>query len=425
MFRTDGPRWRGFSPCPIEPFININLPRWFLLNFSLYTHRYINFRRLISKAGLLTLILFTLLPAGTARAESPLSLVIENQTYVYNQELSKEVDTTIQAEGFTLIGNLTKPFFRYKLSKVLQIEAGVLWNFEFGEDDQPDEVDPVIALHYDFAAGWRFTAGTIDRNHPLHDAFFDDVLRYREPIEQGFQFKGNTEHLRQDLWLSWEKLETDTQREKFSIGDYTQVKAGGFMIEGQVYWVHLGGQNNSGPGVFNNLSLGAGVGYTYRPEPSAGSSSWLNEIGFTVHYLQNTDDPPNSAQVDEEGMAYRGFFTVWDTYVYYQHWRGGSINFNSPVGDSTMPGEALSKGDPMFRARIYDEVGVVKAWQLAEEVIATVDLRGQFLLGRFHPVMVFNITWRPEFSLFEEYFKSRTLLKLESIEPAIGRPNGF
>ena len=197
------------------------------------------------------------------------------------------------------------------------------------------------------------------------------------------------------------------------------------MLEGQAYWVHLGGQQNSGPSVFNNISLGAGAGYTYRPEKSSATSGWLNEIGFTVHYLKNIDDPPESERVDEEGMAYRAFLTVWDTYVYYQHWRGGSLNFNSPVGDSTMPGEALSKGDPMYRARIYDEVGVVKTWQLADEVTAAVDLRGQFLLGRFHPVLVFNITWRPEFPLFEDYFKTRIPPETEAIEPPTGRPYGF
>ena len=362
---------------------------------------------------------------NTVWAESPLSLVIENQTYIYNQELSAEVDSSLQTEGFTLIGNLFKPFFRYKINKVLQVEAGILWNAEFGEDDQADEVDPVIALHWDFSPGWRFTAGTLDRNHPMHDAFFNDVLRYREPIEQGFQFKADIEHLRQDLWLSWEERETATQREKFSIGDVTQVKAGGFMLEGQLYWVHLGGQQNSGPGVFNNLSLGAGGGYTYRPEKSAGVPGWLDEIGFTVHYLKNIDDPPGLPEVDEEGMAYRAFLTVGGAYVYYQHWRGGSLNFNSPRGDVTMPGIPLAKGDVMYRARIYDEVGVVKSWQLADEVIATADVRGQFLLGRFQPIMVFNITWRPEFPLFEEYFKTRTPPKPESIEPPIGRPYGF
>lgn len=173
------------------------------------------------------LLLGSVFPASPAKAESPLSLVIENQTYVYNRELSKEVDTSLQVEGFTLIGNLNKSFFRYEIKKGLRIEAGVLWNFEFGEDNVPDEVDPVISLHYAFAPGWLFTAGTIDRNHPLHDAFFNDELRYRDPIEQGFQFKADTQHLRQDLWLSWEERETATQREKFSIGNYTQAKGGG------------------------------------------------------------------------------------------------------------------------------------------------------------------------------------------------------
>jgi hypothetical protein len=298
----------------------------------------------------LVLLLVPLFPTSSARAESPLSLVIENQTYVYNRELGEEVDARVQAEGFTLIGNLSKAFFRYEIKKGLKVEVGVLWNFEFGEDNVPDEVDPIISLHYAFAEDWLLTAGTIDRNHPLHDAFFNDSLRYIDPIEQGFQIKADSKHIRQDLWLSWEERETTNQREKFSIGNVTQLKAGGFMLEGQVYWVHLGGQKNTGPGVFNNISLGAGGGYTYRPEKTAGSSNWLSEIGFTVHYLQNSDDPPALPKVDDNGMAYRAFVTPWDTYIYYQHWRGGSLNFNSPRGDVTMPGIALSKGDPLPRA---------------------------------------------------------------------------
>jgi hypothetical protein len=406
-------------------FLNINLSCWIILNCLLPTHRHFNLQRRFADAGLLILTLLPMFLANPAWAQSPLSLVIENQTYVYDREIEKEVDSSLRVEGFTLIGNLTKSFFRYEIKKGLRVEVGVLWNFEFGEDNVPDEVDPIISLHYAFAPGWLFTAGTIDRNHPLHDAFFNDVLRYLEPIEQGFQFKANSQHLRQDLWLSWEERETETEREKFSIGDVTQVKGGGFMLEGQVYWVHLGGQQNSGPGVFNNLSLGLGGGYTYRPDKIGGGPDWLDEIGFTVHYLYNSDDPPELPKVDEDGMAYRAFLTVWDTYIYYQHWRGGSLNFNSPRGDITMPGVPLAKGDPMYRARIFDEIGVVKTWQLADEVIATIDLRAQFLLGRFQPIMAFNITWRTEFPLFEEYFKTRTPPRPEAIEPPIGRPYGF
>ena len=395
------------------------------MNRLLPTHRLSNLQRRLFEAGFWILLLGSVFLASPAGAESPLSLVIENQTFVYEREIAKEVDSSLQVEGYTLIGNLTKSFFRYEIKKGLRVEAGVLWNAQFGEDNVPDEVDPVVSLHYAFAPGWLLTAGTIDRNHPLHDAFFNDVLRYQQPIEQGLQLKTNTQHLRQDIWFNWEKRETPTQREKYSIGGYSQVKAGGFMLDAQVYWVHLGGQKNSGPGVFNNLSLGLGGGYTYRPDKIAGGSGWLDEIGFTVHHLRNSDDPPTLPKVNENGTAYRGFLTVWDTYIYYQHWRGGSLNFNSPRGDVTMPGVALSKGDPLYRARIYDEVGVVKTWQLANEVIATVDLRAQFLLGRFQPIMVFNITWRPEFPLFEDYFKNRARPTPEPIEPPIGRPYGF
>ena len=112
-------------------------------------------------------------------------------------------------------------------------------------------------------------------------------------------------------------------------------------------------------------------------------------------------------------MAYRAFVTVWNTFVYYKHWRGGSINFNSPRGDITMPGMALAKGNPLYRVRIHDEV------------TATVVLRAQFLLGRFQPIMALNFTRRPEFPLFEEYFRTRTPQKYESIHSPVNRPYGF
>ena len=91
--------------------------------------------------GFLLLLLACVVPAHPAQAESPLSLVIENQTYLYNRELGKEVDARVQAEGFTLIGNLNKTFFRYEIKKGLRVEAGVLWNFEFGEDNHQNDSD--------------------------------------------------------------------------------------------------------------------------------------------------------------------------------------------------------------------------------------------------------------------------------------------
>ncbi len=341
-----------------------------------------------------------------ARGESPLALVIENQTYFYNVE---HTNIDIIDDGFTLTGNISKIFFRYDLAEGLQVEVGGLLDLPFGEDDRLASGDPIIALHYGFAPGWQMTAGTIDRDHPLHDAFFDDTLRYLDPIEQGFQIKGDTRHVKQDLWIDWEERETTDRREKFSLGNVTRLEAWGFMIEGQIYWVHRGGQKNSGPGVFNNLSLGAGTGYIYRHKKTGGSLSFLDEIGFSVHHLYNQDDPPTLPAVDDEGLAVRAFTTLWDTRFYYLNWDGGSQNFNSPRGDVTQPGIPLAKGDPFYKASSFWEVGVAKTWELSDKVTVSVDLRGQFVLDQFEQIYALNFTWRESFPLFEDYFSKKKL----------------
>ncbi|MGP0629037.1 hypothetical protein ACTRW9_05000 [Nitrospina sp. 32_T5] len=339
-----------------------------------------------------------------AWADSPLHFVVENQTFVYNQE-----HTNIDAinDGFTLIGNQTKTYFRYAIAPAVAVDVGAFLDFPFGEDDRVSGVDPIISLHWGFAPGWQFTAGTIDRNHPLHDAFFNDNLRYIEPIEQGFQIRGDTQHILQDTWLSWEERETQTKREKFAAGNYTQLKAGGFMVDAQVYWVHMGGQKNSGPGVWNNLSYGFGTGYTYHHSKILHPGSFLDNIGFTIHYLVNQDDPPALPQVDEEGVALRVFATVWDTYVYGLFWEGGSAHFNSPRGDSTQPGVPLAKGDPFYKAEDFQEVGVIKTWTLGNNIYLTGDVRGQYILDRFVHIAHLNVTWRDSFALFEEFFSKK------------------
>jgi len=249
--------------------------------------------------------------------------------------------------------------------------------------------------------------GTIDRNHPLHDAFFNDFLRYTETIEQGFQVKADTKNLLQDTWLSWEDRETQSKREKFSVGNYTQLRAWGFMVDVQLYWVHLGGQRNSGPGVWNNFSFGLGTGYTYHHNKTQNPGGFFDNIGFTIHYLANEDDPPALPQVDEQGVSVRVFTTVWDTYLYGLFWDGGSQNFNSARGDITQPGIALAKGDPFYKANDFQEAGFIKTWDLADNIYLTLDFRAQFIQNEFEHIAHLNVTWRDAFALFEEYFSKK------------------
>jgi len=168
-------------------------------------------------------------------------------------------------EGETFIGDQMKTFFRYIPIKGLTIESGAFLGIPFGDSDRVNPKEPVISFHLDFGPGMRITAGTIDRRHPLLEAFFDDDQDYTDPIEQGFQLKGENDRLRQDLWISWEEKETDSMSELFPVGNLTRVSARGVMLEGQIYWVHHGGQKSEQDLVFNNISMAAGVGYSLYP----------------------------------------------------------------------------------------------------------------------------------------------------------------
>ena len=70
-----------------------------------------------------------------------------------------------------------------------------------------------------------------------------------------------------------------------------------------------------------------------------------------------------------------------------------------------MPGMPLAKGDPFYKAKDFQEVGVVKTWELADNVHVTGDFRVQFILNQVENIMHLNVGWSGTFPLFEDYFQ--------------------
>ncbi|MFQ5481298.1 MAG: hypothetical protein ACE5ER_00965, partial [Nitrospinaceae bacterium] len=303
----------------------------------------------------------------------------------------------------TVIGNLLRTELQDHFNRRLYVETGALLQHPFGDDDRIAEADPVISLNYRLTPDWLITAGTIDRDHPLHDAIFWELLRFTDPIEQGFQIKGDSKFLRQDLWLNWEQRETATRREKFSIGNFTELKWKGFHLDGQVYWVHLGGQKNSGPGVFNNLSLGFGGGYSWQNDRE--DLSFLQGAGAAVHYLYQKDEPPLAAKLEGDGIAARVWVDVMGFNVYFLNWDAGDPGFHSRRGDAAMPGVALAKGNPLYGADDFQEVGISRLWPLADAVHLRLDLRQQFVQDQMVEVYALTVQWREDFDLFANFFR--------------------
>ena len=357
------------------------------------------------KAGVvlaLWLAALLLISPLSAEARSPLQFKIDNQTFAYNLEWTGIDPIT---EGETLIGNILKTFFEYHFNKKLYVQGGALLQHPFGDGDRIAEADPVIALHYRAFPGWKVTAGTIDRNHPLHDGLFWEALRFTDPIEQGFQLKGDTEHLKQDLWIAWERREAPGVREKFSVGNVTELRWQGLSLEGQVYWNHLGGQKNGGPGVFNNLSVGIGGGYTYVPDFE--NYDFFKEAGFKVHYLYQMDEPASVPKVDETGVAAQAWVNLWGINFVGKIWHAEGRSFNSRRGDVGQPGIALAKGNPLYRADDFQELGLYKIFHLADTVSMRFDLRQQWVMDQTVEVYALTFQWVEGFDLFEDYFRKK------------------
>jgi hypothetical protein len=326
-----------------------------------------------------------------------LDFVLENETYSKNIETSNlDFGETRSLEGHTPTGNVLMPYFHYQINKRSFIDVGAVLNMPFGQDDQIFKAEPIISFTYYLRPTWWYTFGTIDRKHPVLDAFVDDIRAYDDRVEQGFQLKANNKLITQDLWLDWRVDETPNRRENFSAGNYTQLKYKGFMIEAQLIWYHFGGQRNNEGGVLNNVSQAIGAGYTYFTQ----GPSFLDYLGFTGHYLKVKHEPGPADKLngdidaEEDGIRAKVFGSIYDTYFHIMYWDGGSREFIVP------------RGDPLYQVDHYTEIMLEKSWQLSDSAAIRANFKMEFLEEETFYENLVSLEWRFDVPLFKNYFKN-------------------
>ncbi|KMP11912.1 hypothetical protein UR09_02265 [Candidatus Nitromaritima sp. SCGC AAA799-A02] len=341
-------------------------------------------------------------------AEQSLKFSFDNTTFFKNLEYN---DITEIVKGETLTGDIARPYFTYHFKKGLKAEIGAIVNFPFGEDDRIDKVDPVVSLNYDLYPGWRLTAGTLHRDHPLLDAIFNDDLEFTDRVEQGFQIRAKTKHLRQDLWIDWERRESADRREKFSIGNYTQFRKDGFMFEAQGLWNHLGGQKNLGGEVGNNFNLAFGGGITFSAPDKSRRHPLIERFGIKLHFVYTKDKPRSLKVAVEPDSTSEGFLTelfavVGGTDVFLKFWNSnrtrGSDNGQTLVATPFLQGIRADKGDPLYRAEDFAQGGFARSWQITDEVDILARLEFTRVSEQLVHVDTLSVRWRTDFPLWEK-----------------------
>jgi hypothetical protein len=345
-----------------------------------------------------------LTPVLSGAAES-LEFRLWNDTFARNIEHTGIPNYNV---GQTFIGNITKPYLRYHVNSDIAVDAGAVLSMPFGEDKRVDTADPMLALHYQFLPGMMVTAGTINRNHPMLDAIFNnDILQYTKPVEQGFQFLINRKHIKNDMWINWEQRETATRQERFNIGDSLQLSAKGFVAETQVYYNHAGGQQNTGGEAINNVSTALGGGYVFQPKKNGDWPAFFDSLGVTVHHVNIKNScESNCVTTNESGRVVRVFTRVWNTDIQFLNWEGGSRQFVSV------------KSDPLYKADHYQEFSIQKTFWLTDYIGLTFGYKGQYVphysngaLTKFklkdvvHEDLI-SIQWQFDYPLLRSYFKS-------------------
>ncbi|MCE1198281.1 MAG: hypothetical protein LWW85_04875 [Marinilabiliales bacterium] len=184
-----------------------------------------------------------------------LRFAFSNLNFFRNYEFKKET-----VDGYTLTGAWIQPRLVYYPSADLRLELGAQVKTFNGRDEY--KTYPWFTAIYQPTRSIQFRMGNLDmkRNHGLLDA----VLNTEHPIsdrpESGIEAMLNTDKVKSDLWIDWQKMifPGDPYKERFAFGTTFEFKLA------DTRWMHL-----TLPMSFNGMHEGgeidkaAGPAYTH------------------------------------------------------------------------------------------------------------------------------------------------------------------
>lgn len=315
---------------------------------------------------------FALLAATAAASPSPLvpvDLRIDTLVYADNTEFFNPYRT-----GETIFGVWAKAYFAASLGGVVEVQAGVFVNERFGSGSSFELVRPVISLRIGTRRG-RLILGTLETVrradgigpdvttlHGLLPPVQIETLAFTRPYENGAQWILETATVRNDLWLSWQKLNTPEHREVLDAGTAGQIHLFGPLWAGaQLHVVHHGGQLYDVGPVSDSWAFGPGLVASER-------LGFFDRASADLYLLFSRDDPDRArpeATTNGRGLFLRlaGEKDGWRAHLIL--WRAS--DFVKEEGDANYLSRSAD-GMTYRSTRNYEELGLTKVFRPAAGV---------------------------------------------------------
>lgn len=280
-------------------------------------------------------------------------------------------------EGETLLGAAGRAFVDVKLSDAATLRAGLFGRGRFGAHEFLEEAEPLITLELSRGAS-RFLFGSLDTSswrtrprgpdedtpHGLLPPLQVETLTFTRAHEMGLQWRVASPRLDHDVWINWQRLNTQNHRERFDAGVRTRAPLSGFRdavaLHAQFHVAHEGGQLFANGPVRDSHALAIGLEWT----PRLGRST----LTFDAHGVV-TRQVPDRERVEESqngvGVFTRAALERNDWRAHIIVWR--SRDALKEEGDSNYL--MLRRNGTLFRkVRDYGEIGLTRHFHPAPTV---------------------------------------------------------
>jgi hypothetical protein len=275
--------------------------------------------------------------------------------------------------GETILGGQVRSALKLRTGERTALHLGVFADHRSGSDEFLATVKPVITFQYRTATSTG-TLGTMfpERRRGMLDPLAVSTLELTRPIEYGLSWRERRRAWDGEVFLNWQKLNLEGQREVFDYGWVVRVRPWRQLtLESQLHGLHHGGQLfDAGVPVTNNVASGLGL-------TVADSLRWLGKSSLALFRLRssgNVDPAAPPGRPDKgrgwylrAGVTPRGWFELFSISWWGRDFlaQEGDNNYNSVGAD---PGFYRSR-------RKYWEVGVLRRATIEGDVTLDGELR--------------------------------------------------